>query len=435
MIPPGFTEFSSHTLSNGLQVFLHRSTSAPLVAVMVMYHVGSKNERPGKTGLAHLFEHLMFKGSAHVGDGEHFRLLQEIGAVVNGSTTEDRTNYYEVVPSAHLDLALSLEADRMGYLLPALTQAKLDNQRDVVRNERRQSYDNQPYGRAHETLLSALFPKDHVYSWPVIGSMADLATASLDDARNFFTRYYAPANACLVLAGDLEDDAALSSVGRFFAQIPGSPPPPAPIVPATALSAARRLKMADRVAVPRLYMAWHGPAMNTRDDAVLDLLTNHLAAGRNSRLHRTLVYRDQIAQSVVAYQDGMERTGCTAITVTAQRGIGLQQIEAAILREMEGIARGGLPPEEFEAAVNAAEMDMMLGRISALQRANGLASYFTLTGVAMNFNRSLTRFQGITMEDLQKQARRLLDTHHVVLSIVPSDNMHLAAENSEVVEI
>jgi zinc protease len=401
---------------------------------MVMYHVGSKNERPGRTGLAHLFEHLMFKGSAHVGDGEHFRLLQEIGAVVNGSTTEDRTNYYEVVPSAHLDLALSLEADRMGYLLPALTQAKLDNQRDVVSNERRQSYDNQPYGRAHETLLSALFPKDHAYSWPVIGSMADLEAASLHDTREFFTSYYTPANACIALAGDLDDDTALTSVERLFGEIPGAPAPAAPVIPAMTLPTNKRLKMADRVAIPRLYMAWHGPAMDTREDAILDLLTNHLAAGRNSRLHRSLVYREQIAQSVIAYQDGMEQAGCTNIVTTAQRGIGLRQIEMAILRELEGIVRDGLSQDEFEAALNAAEMDMMQGRVSALQRANGLATYFTLTGEAANFNRSLTRFQGITAEDLQHRARRLLDTPHVVLSIVPADNMLLAAEPSEVVE-
>ncbi len=433
MPPPGFTEFLSHRLSNGLQIFLHRSPNAPLVAVVVMYHVGSKNERPGKTGFAHLFEHLMFKGSAHFNDGEHFRLLQEIGAMVNGSTTEDRTDYYEVVPSAHLELALSLEADRMGFLLPALSQAKLDNQRDVVKNERRQSYDNQPYGRAHETLLAGLFPKNHPYSWPVIGSMQDLTAASLDDVREFFTAYYTPANACLVLAGDLEPEIAVSSVERFFAPLQGTSPPAGATVPGRTPPAGRRWTMADRVSVPRLYMAWEGPRMNTREDAVMDLLTNHLTVGRNSRLHRTLVYRDQVAQSVVAYQDGMEQAGITVVTVTAQRGIGLQQIEDAILRELEGIAREGLSQPEFEAAVNAAEMDLLQGRISALQRASGLATYFTLTGDAMNFNRSLTRFEGITREDLRRSTAKVLEQPRVVLGIVPTESPRLAAERSEVV--
>ncbi len=433
MPPPGFTEFLSHRLTNGLQVFLHRNPDAPLVAVVVMYHVGSKNERPGKTGFAHLFEHLMFKGSAHFEDGEHFRLLQEIGAMVNGSTTEDRTDYYEVVPSASLDLALSLEADRMGFLLPPLTQAKLDNQRDVVKNERRQSYDNQPYGRAHETLLSGLFPKNHPYSWPVIGSMEDLTGASLNDVRTFFTTYYTPANACLVLAGDLEPESALSLVERFFAPLTGSSPPAGVTVPESVPVAGRRWTMTDRVSVPRLYMAWKGPSLNTREDALMDLLTNHLSVGRNSRLHRSLVYRDQIAHSVVAYQDGMEQAGITAVTATAQRGIGLQQIEDAILREMEAVAHRGLSQAEFEAAVNAAEMDQLQGRISALQRASGLATYFTLTGDATNFNRSLSRFEGITSEDLQHRTGKLLEDPHVVLSVVPTDNPRLATDRSEVI--
>jgi zinc protease len=431
MAPPGYTEFSSHRLPNGLQVILHRNTSAPLVAVMVMYHVGSKNERPGKTGFAHLFEHIMFKGSAHVADGEHFRLLQEIGAMVNGSTTEDRTNYYEIVPSAHLDLALSLEADRMGFLLPALSQEKLDNQRDVVKNERRQSYDNQPYGRAQETILANLFPANHPYGWPVIGSMEDLAAASLEDVRAFFRTYYTPANACLVLAGDLEPGAALSSVERTFGPLPGSPPPPNPIIPASSLPSPARLSMSDRVHVPRLYMAWHGPAVNSREDAILDLLTNHLSVGRNSRLHRSLVYRDQIAQSVVTYQDGMEKGGITAIVATAQRGKNLKQLEEAVVRELEEIAREGLSPEEFETALNAAEMDMMQGRISSFHRANGLATYHTLTGDAMNFNSSLRKFEGITGEELQHRTRQLLNTSRVVLSVVPQESPELAAENSK----
>ncbi len=218
-------EIQRHRLANGLDVVLHPDRALPLVAVNLWYHVGSKNERPGRTGFAHLFEHMLFQGSAHVGTNDHFRHLQRIGGVANGSTWYDRTNYYETVPAQELELALWLESDRMGFLLPALDQAKLDNQRDVVMNERRQRVDNQPYGRPYERLFELLVPSDHPYHWPVIGTMEDIAAATLDDVRAFFRTWYVPNNAVLTIAGDFEPAAALDRVERWFGEIPAGPAP------------------------------------------------------------------------------------------------------------------------------------------------------------------------------------------------------------------
>ena len=418
-IPP--TPCTEHRLGNGLMVLLSEDHSAPLAALVVMYHVGSKNETRTRTGFAHLFEHLMFKGSRSVGDGEHFRLLQEIGASVNGSTSEDRTNYYEVVPRTHLELALFLESDRMGGLLEALSQEKLDNQRDVVKNERRQSYDNQPYGRAHETLAAALFPESHPYSWPVIGSMEDLSAATLDDVRGFFSRYYVPANAVVSIAGDFEIHEALRWVDEQFGSIHARPAPPPVSAPPVALNSPVRIVLEDRVQLPRLYMSWHAPAMNTQGDAVRDILTNLLAVGRSSRLHRKLVFQEQSAQSVVAYQDGMELGGVTSIVATARPGFSCEQLEQSIRSILSSVAEGGITGLEFDAARNAAEVHYAGSRVTALQRANGLATYRTLTGDAGNFRTHVRRFDSITPEDIAEAAATLLRDPAVVLNVIPGN--------------
>ncbi len=414
-------------LPNGLRVLFHEDLSAPLAALVVMYHVGSKNESPGRTGFAHLFEHVMFKGSAHVADGEHFRLLQEIGATVNGSTSEDRTNYFEVVPATHLELAIYLESDRMGFLLPALTQEKLDNQRDVVRNERRQHYDNQPYGRAHEVLTAALFPASHPYSWPVIGSMEDLAAATLDDVKGFFQTYYSPANACVSIAGNFDRKQTLRWIERYFGTLPANLAP-GPVRSAhPSLASSRRMTMEDHVRLPRVYIAWHGPRGNTREDAVLDLLTNLLCVGRNSLLHRSLVYRDQIAQDVVAYQDGMELAGMTGIVATARPDTPLSALEENIESILGDAAGGRFTQEEFYAALTAAEVHYVESRVTAYQRANGLATHILLTGDAENYNRLFSRYAEIGPHDVQQAAARLLDSPRVTLSVVPQGKPGLAA--------
>jgi zinc protease len=422
--------FEQYTLENGLTVILHTNSSSPVAAVMVMYHAGSKNESPGRTGLAHLFEHLMFKGSAHVGDGEHFRLLQEIGATVNGSTTEDRTNYYEVVPSNYLELALYLESDRMGYLPGAVDQAKLDNQRDVVKNERRQNYDNVPYGTAYEKIALEMFGAGHPYSWPVIGSMEDLSAASLEDVKSFFRTYYAPNNACIVIAGDFARDRAVEWIGKYFDSIPGGPPHaralPSPAHP----PADRYLVSEENVQLPRLFLSWPGPRRGTRDDALLDVLTTILSAGKSSRLYRPLVFEKQIAQGVTAYTEAKEIAGLVTIDTTARQDGSLAGINDCVQAEIARLLDRGVTVREIECAFNGKEAQLAGRQTTALGIANGLASSFTLTGDTENFNRELARFQGITPGEIVSAGVRVFSSPRVALSVVPRGRTHLALPGS-----
>ena len=422
------TKFDQYTLDNGLTVILHEDHSAPVAAIVVMYHVGSKNERPKRTGFAHLFEHMMFKGSQHVADGEHFKLLQEIGANINGSTTEDRTNYFEIVPSNYLELAIYLESDRMGFLLPAMTQAKLDNQRDVVKNERRQNYDNQPYGTAREKIARALYPSGHPYSWPVIGYMDDLSAASLDDVREFFKIYYAPNNACIVIAGDFDPSQTKEWVKKYFGPIPKGTaierPRPLPVT----LSDEKRLVYEDKVQLPRLYITWPSAPINTREDAVMDVFADILSVGKNSLLYKSIVYERQIAQSVSAYQNASEIAGVTGIEVTAKPGKSLTEMEAAVNEVLGGILKDGVTGKEIQASLNSKESQLMNGLTTVFGKANTLATYFTLTGDANNFNRQLERFKGITPDEVLAEAKKVLTVPRVVLSIVPEGKSELAAE-------
>ncbi len=408
-----------YTLPNGLHVILHHDPSVPVVAVEVMYHVGSKNELPGHTGLAHLFEHMMFKGSLNVPDGEHFRRLQEVGGYVNGSTSEDRTNYYQLVPAEHLDLALFLEADRMGFLLPALTQEKLDNQRDVVRNERRQSYENQPYGLAHETLLAAMYPPRYPYHWPVIGSMTDLGNASLEDVRGFFRTYYTPSNACLVVAGGFDGAAVRDSIERFFGPIAGAAPVPKPVLPPVRPEAPRTVTLRDTVQLPRLYCAWHSAPWNTRDDALLDVCTDVLNAGKNSRLHRALVIEQRIAQSVLVYQNGLEQTGRTIVQITPLPAHSLEEVHTAALAVIEELLLEGPTEHEVEKSLNMKTSHHIHGLTSMLQRADGLALCHTLGGSARLLLSYLDRFAGITPAEVQECAVRVYRQPGVTLSVLP----------------
>jgi zinc protease len=393
---------------------------------MVMYHVGSKNERPGRTGFAHLFEHIMFKGSAHVGDGEHFARLQEIGANVNGTTSEDRTNYYEVLPSPYLELGLYLEADRMGHLLEALSEEKLDNQRDVVKNERRQNYDNQPYGTAHEKIRAALFPPHHPYHSPVIGSMDDLSAATLEDIRGFFRTYYVPNNACLVVSGGFSPGQAKGWVEKYFGSIPAGDPLAGVQAGPLRSEGTQRLAFEENVQLPRIYLTWSSAAMNTREDALLDILTTILSVGKSSRLYRSLIYEKQIAQSLNAYQDGSELSGMLSIEVTARPEVSLGKIEEVVRTEIESALEGGITAEELEAALNFNDVQLAYRRTTALGKADGIASYHTLTGDAENFNRDYRRFEGMKAEEVIR-AGQLLREGCVVLSIVPLGKRSLAS--------
>jgi zinc protease len=296
-LPP--IKYQEFTLPNGLRVIMHVDKSTPVVAVNVWYHVGSKNEVAGRTGFAHLFEHMMFQGSKNY-NNDYFTPLQEAGATINGSTNVDRTNYFELVPSNFLELALFMEADRMGGLLEAMTQDKLDNQRDVVKNERRQNYDNQPYGTAYEKIQKIMYAPEHPYSWTTIGSLEDLTNASMDDVKGFFREYYVPNNASLVIAGDFNPKEARKLVEKHFGGIAKGAPVKRPNPAAPKLDKEIRTTFEDAVQLPRLYMVWHAAPRFTQDEAVLDILASILSNGRGSRLQNNLVYDKQLAQTVFA---------------------------------------------------------------------------------------------------------------------------------------
>jgi zinc protease len=312
--------FSAHKLDNGLDVLVHEDHGCPIVAVNVWYHVGSKDEIPGRTGFAHLFEHLMFEGSQHYDRG-YFHPLQEAGASLNGSTNADRTNYWEVVPKNALELALWMESDRMGYLLPALTAAKFDNQRDVVLNERRQNYENRPYGLAGMALMAALYPHDHPYHWLTIGAADDLRAAKLEEVKAFFQRYYRPGNASIAVAGDVDTTEVLVLVDEYFGEIDGGDDPPAFKPPRVSPPDGEiRLLHEDRVELPRLYLAWLSPALFGENDAELDLVADLLSSGKTSRLYRSLVYEQRIATEIAASQNSREAGGFFQVAATAAPG-------------------------------------------------------------------------------------------------------------------
>src|SRR6476660_6770793 len=324
-LPP--INVSEYKLKNGLAVLLHRDTSTPIVAVNVWYHVGSKNETPGRTGFAHLFEHVMFTGSGHVPYGMHDKLTEGVGGGNNGSTTNDRTNYYETIPSNYLESALWLESDRMGYLLDTLNLDKLNAQRDVVKNERRQSYDNQPYGRVSEIFSAAMYPKDHPYSWPVIGSMTDLSAASEEDVKAFFRVYYAPNNATLAVVGDFDPKQAKAWIQKYFNDLPQGKTVERPKVPLGKLEASKRLVFEDRVQVPRLYIQWPTVGFKADDDYALSVMSSILSGSRTARLTKALVFDTQIASQIGAFQNSAEDVGVFQVTVVPRPEHSLTELE------------------------------------------------------------------------------------------------------------
>ena len=424
--------FSKHRLANGLDVLLHEDHACPIVAVNLWYHVGSKNERPGHTGFAHLFEHLMFEGSQHH-DGGYFQPLEGAGASLNGSTNADRTNYWEVVPTNALELALWMESDRMGYLLPALTEAKFSNQRDVVLNERRQNYENRPYGLAPMAVLAALFPPEHPYHWTTIGEIADLNAVRLDEVHAFFRRYYHPANASLTLAGDIDPDAALALVAAHFEGI--EPGERVDAVRAdAALEGEIRLRLEDRVELPRLYLAWLTPAMFADGDAELDLASDLLANGKTSRLYRRLVFEQRMATDVSAVQNSREVAGFVQLVATAAPGHTLSEIERAILEEIARLGADGPTDEEIERGRVQAEAQFMF-RLQTVGGFGGksdqLNAYNIFVGDPGYFDRDLARYQAVTRTSIPHAVQRYLDpTRRVTLSIVPRGRLELAIPDS-----
>jgi zinc protease len=424
--------FTKHTLDNGLDVLLHEDHSCPIVAVNLWYHVGSKNEQPGHTGFAHLFEHLMFEGSQHHDHG-YFQPLQGAGASLNGSTNADRTNYWEVMPSGALELALWMESDRMGFLLPAVTQAKFTNQRDVVLNERRQNYENRPYGLASMAMLGALFPEEHPYHWATIGEIADLESARLDEVHAFFQRYYHPANASIALAGDIDPDAALALVRAYFEEIPAGPRVPA-VAASAVLGGDLRLVLEDRVELPRLYTAWLTPAMFAVDDAELDLAADLLANGKTSRLYRRLVFDERIATDVSASQNSREIAGFLQVAATAAPGHTLGEIDRAIAEEIARLATDAPTDDEIERGRVQAESHFVF-RLQTVGGFGGksdqLNAYNVFVGDAAYFDRDLARYRAATKRSVQRAVESYVAAApRVTLSVVPRGRPELAVEGS-----
>lgn len=425
--------FSRHTLANGLDVLVHTDRTLPMVAVSVWYHVGSKNEVPGRTGFAHLFEHLMFEGSAHHPHG-YFPPIQRAGGVLNGSTNADRTNYWEVMPTGALELALWMESDRMGHLLPAITEARLDTQREVVLNERRQQYENRPYGMAGMAMAEALFPPDHPYHWPTIGSPDDLRAASLEDVHAFFRRFYHPANASLALAGDIDEAEGLALVERYFGDIPAGPAV-GPVVAAQPETAPVRCVLEDRVQPPRLLMAWHTPAMFAAGDAALDLVADILTHGKTSRLHRALMHDTRMAIDVSSYQGSRELSGTFQIAVTVAPGQSLTAVAQVVTSTLHALAGDGPSDAEVQRSRTQAETQFVY-RLQSIGgfggKADQLNAYNVLTGDPAYLARDLARYTEASAADVQTAcARWLSGAPHVALSVVPEGRIDLALEGSQ----
>jgi zinc protease len=420
--------YTKKTLENGLEVIVHEDRQLPMVAVNLWYHVGSKNERPGRTGFAHLFEHLMFEGSAHHDSG-YFEPLQRAGGLLNGSTNTDRTNYWEIVPTGALELALWMESDRMGHLLPALTEEKFANQRDVVLNERRQNYENRPYGLAGIALAATLFPPSHPYHWITIGDPDDLRAATLEDVQGFFRTYYHPGNASLALAGDIDTPEALALVERYFGDIPQGPAPPAVRVEPPAMPSASLL-MEDRIELPRLYLSWHSPAMFAAGDEDLDLAADVLAHGKTSRLYKELVYDRRVATDVSAYQHSRELSGLFQVASTAAAGVTLSVLEEAISEALAVLATDGPTADELERARAQTEAQFVY-RLQSIGGFGGksdqLNAYNTFRGDPGYFDDDLERYRAVTSASIAREvARWIVDRPRVALSVVPRGQTALA---------
>jgi zinc protease len=417
-----YTQFK---LPNGLNVILHRDTSVPVVSVNIWYHVGSANERPGRTGFAHLFEHVMFEGSMHVPEGAFDTWLEAAGGNNNGSTSTDRTNYYEDLPSNALELALFLESDRMGFLLDDKAPDKINGQRDVVKNEKRQNVDNQPYGQAFIELPAMLYPAGHPYSWSTIGSMEDLSAASFEDVASFFRTYYVPGNASLVIAGDIDIEPTRKLVEKWFSDVPAGKPVPPLTAPTVALDGVKRKTITDRVQLPRLYLAWHTPAHLKPGDADLDILSNLLSGGKNSRLYKRLVYEMQIAQDVNAVQQSQALGSNFLIIATARPGQSLDRIRAVIDEELDKLRAAPPEPREMQRALNQIEANFYRGmeRVGGFGgKANQLNAYYKAAGTPDWFQQDLDRYRAVTAGGVTAVVEKYLPKdRRVELSVVPGE--------------
>jgi len=416
-------KYSQFTLPNGLNVILHEDHSVPVVTVNMWYQVGSARERPGRTGFAHLFEHLMFMGSGHVKPGDFDQWLEAAGGTNNASTGSDRTNYWINVPSNALELALFLESDRLGYLLDTMTPKTVDAQRDVVKNERRESIENQPYGMADIVIGEMMFPEGHPYHWPVIGYMPDLTAASYEDVVEFFKQYYTPSNASLVVAGDIEPARTRALVEKWFSDIKPGGPAGAMTIPAVALTGVQKKTIADRVQLPRLYLAWITPRHFEPGDAELDMVAYVLAGGKNSRLYKRLVYDMQIAQDVSANQSSASLASTFEIVATPRPGHTTGELQKIIDEELQKLQTDEPQQRETERALNQIEASFYnrMERVGGFGgKADQINSYFTETGDPDWFNEDLGRYRALSPSDVRSAAARFLPIgRRVELTVEP----------------
>jgi zinc protease len=426
--------YQTFRLDNGLTVIVHEDHSVPIATVNTWFRVGSSRERAGRTGLAHLFEHLMFEGSKHVAEGAFDRLLESVGGSNNATTSPDRTNYYDDIPASALDLALFLESDRMRGLLDTMTPQRVDGQRDVVKNERRESFENTPYGMAPLLINESLYPPGHPYHWPLIGYMEDLTAATHEDIADFFRRYYSPGNASLVIAGDVDPPEVRTLVEKWYGDIPAAAAVPPLGTQPVVLEAERRLIHEDAVQLPRLYLAWPTPEYLGPADAALDALAGVLAGGKNSRLYKRLVYETAVAQDVYALQESAALASKFNVVVTARAGQTLGAILTAVDEEIALVQKE--PPSarelvRFQNSLEAAYLKRLEKVGGDGGKANQLNSYFTSAGDPDYFEEDLSRYRALSPSDVRAVAQRYLGRGRIVLSVVPAGHPEMAAPGSE----
>lgn len=411
-----------YTLDNGLEVLLSPDHRLPIVAVNIWYHVGPVNEPPGQVGFAHLFEHLMFRGSENVAEGQHVHLLRSVGATsINGTTSFDRTNYFESVPSNQLELALWLESDRMGFLLPALDQRALSEQVESIRAERRQTIDLRPYGPSTEAFYQALFPRGHPYHGFLIGSADDLTSITLKDAREFYLHHYSPANATLAVVGDFDPKPTKALIARYFGNLPRRPPPKPRTIVTPPIAREIRLTVNEPVELARIQLGWHSPPAFHRDDAVADVLAVLLGQGKTSRLHRRLIEKEALASSVAASQGSLQLRSVFSIQATARAQVPLGQLETALQEELDALTRAPPGAEELERARNRLRTEVLLDLQRVGARADRLNRSNHYRGGSVDLTHELDRYREVTAADVQRLARDLLRTNRrVVVITVPT---------------
>ncbi len=425
--------YTQLTLKNGLNVILHEDHSLPLISVNIWYHVGSSSEKSGRTGFAHLFEHILFEKSTNVPEGKFIQWIESRGGRFNGSTTQDRTNYFEDIPSNSLELALFLESDRMGFMLDVVTPELVDGQREVVKNERRQRYENQPYGRLRLALPSLLYDKNHPYSWPVIGSMDDLNAASDNDFINFYNDFYAPSNASMVIAGDFNTKETIKLIEHWFSDVPAGKKAPKISHPKPSLSLDKRVYFEDKVNLPLIHISWLTPPFFDKGDAELDILANILGGGKNSRLYKRLVYEEQIVQNISVYQSSQKLSSTFNIQAFIKPGVSLDEVEVKIYEEINKLFNENPSEREVQRGINQFEayfirsMEMNTGSSG---KADALNRYYFYTGEPNYFNQDLNRYLQIKPEDISFVAKKYLSQNKVTISIVPEGQKQIALKNS-----